>query len=236
VSRPTHRAVVHRVWDLNPRIRQLELEMAKGEIFDFHPGQFIALHLNSNGQAATRAYSIATATRTDNRFELCLNVIPEEETSAWFSGLKAGDTVHFTGPYGAFKLRQPLDRVSAFIANGTGIAPIRAMLQELYRKRREAEAWLIFGVRREADIIFREEFERLARENSGFHFVPTLSRPAPDWTGHTGYVQKHIKKYLEGREGFHAYVCGRPEMVEDVRRLLRGMGYTAEAISSERYE
>jgi len=236
VSLPDHRAVVRSVWNLNPRTRQLELEMAGGERFDFHPGQFIALHLNSDGQPATRAYSIATATRTDNRFELCLNVIPEEETSAWFSGLKAGDAVHFTGPYGAFKLRHPLDRVSAFIANGTGIAPIRAMLQELYRKHRGAEAWLIFGARREADILFREEFERLARENPGFRFVPTLSRPGSDWTGHTGYVQKHIKKYLTGREEFHAYVCGRPEMVEDVRRLLREMGYVAEAISSERYE
>jgi len=210
--------------------------MAGGERFDFHPGQFIALHLNSDGQPAMRAYSIATATRTDNRFELCLNVILEEETSAWFLGLKTGDAVHFTGPYGAFELRHPPGRVSAFIANGTGIAPVRAMLQELYRKHRGAEAWLIFGVRREADILFREEFERLARDNSGFHFVPTLSRPDPGWTGHTGYVQKHIKKYLAAREGLHAYVCGRREMVEDIRHLLHGMGYGAEEVSFERYE
>lgn len=210
--------------------------MAGGERFNFHPGQFIVLHLSSNGQPAVRAYSIATAIRTDSRFELLLNVTPEQETSAWFLGLKAGDEVHFTGPYGVFKLHHPPDRVSAFIANGTGIAPIRAMLQELYHEHPGAEAWLIFGVRRQAEILFRAEFERLARENPGFHFVPTLSRPDARWTGHTGYVQEHIKKYLKGLEGFHAYVCGRPEMVEDVRRLLRGMSYGADAVSFERYE
>ncbi|MGH9357873.1 MAG: ferredoxin--NADP reductase [Terriglobia bacterium] len=231
---PMHRSTVRRVWDLNSRTRHLELELAAGERFDFHPGQFIALHLNSNGQTAVRAYSIAAATRTDNCFELCLSVPPEDK--AWFLGLKAGDTVPFTGPYGAFKLRHPPDRVSAFIASGTGIAPIRAMLQELYQKGHNAESWLIFGARRETDILFREEFENLARKHPGFHFVPTLSRPDPGWTGHTGYVQKHIKKYLVGREGFHAYVCGRPEMIEDVLRVLLSLGYGPEAVSLERFE
>ncbi len=231
---PMHRAIVRRIWSLNSRTRHMELELASGERFDFHPGQFIALHLSSGGRALSRAYSIAAATRTDNCFELCLNVLPKEETG--FLGLKAGDAVPFTGPYGAFKLRRPPDRVSGFIASGTGIAPIRAMLQDLYRADPQAEAWLIFGARRETDILFREEFEDLGRKCQGFHFIPTLSRPDPDWTGHTGYVQKHVEAYLAGQQGFHAYVCGKRDMIEDVRRVLLNLGYGAEAVSSERLE
>lgn len=234
MSPSVHRAFVRRVSDLSLRTRQLELEVAAEERFGFHPGQFIALHVGSNGRSGVRAYSIANTIRTGSRFELLINITPEDET--WFLGLKAGDEVRFTGPWGAFSLRRPPDRVSAFIAHGTGIAPIRAMLQELYTVNGDAEAWLIFGVRREADILFREEFERRAHENPGFHFVPTLSSPDANWAGHTGYVQNHVRKYLSGLEGFHAYVCGRHEMVEDVRGLLLGIGYKGDAVSFERYE
>ncbi|MGH9356669.1 MAG: FAD-binding oxidoreductase [Terriglobia bacterium] len=229
-----HRAFVRSVSDLNPRTRQVELEVATDEPFGFHPGQFIALHVGSNGRSDVRAYSIANTIRAGSRFELLINVTLEDKT--WFLGLKAGDEVRFTGPCGAFSLRRPPDRVSAFIAHGTGIAPIRAMLQELYTVDSDAEAWLIFGVRRKADILFREEFEQRAKENPGFHFVPTLSSPDSNWAGHTGYVQKHVRTYLAGLEGFHAYVCGRPEMVEDVRSLLLEIGYTADAVSFERYQ
>jgi ferredoxin-NADP reductase len=218
------------------RTRHLELETKNGEAFDFTAGQFISIHMEWNGERYARAYSIASALRPDRRFELCVREAEDDPATAWLAGIQVGDPVEFTGPYGYFKLRQPPDLVSAFVATGTGIAPIRAMLQQLQARGGLGEAWLIFGVRHEEDILYREEFEALERKNPNFHFIPTLSRAGPGWKGHRGYVQGQVKRYLSGKKGLHAYVCGAPQMVMDVRTLLAGMGYSQEDVSYEKYE
>lgn len=236
MTQPLHHGVIRRIWGESERTRRFEIELIEGLPFVFRAGQFISLHFNSNGGRIARPYSIA-ARLAGRRFELCVNVLPgDQDGNTWFSNAKVGEHLEFTGPFGSFKLRQPPDCVSAFIATGTGIAPIRAMIHELYRSCQPEEAWLIFGVRREADIVYREEFEKLAREHPSLHFIPTLSRPGPDWKGHRGYVQVQVQKYLVGQGGLHAYICGSPQMITEVRELLNAMGYPPDAISFERFE
>lgn len=231
-----HHASLRRAWGASRRAMHFEFELANGSAFEFHSGQFISLHIQQGDKRYARAFSIATARRTDNHFELCMSVESGDEAAAWFLDLHAGDPIEFTGPYGIFRLRRPLGRVLAFIATGTGIAPIRAMLQELDRKHKPRETWLIFGVRDESDILYIDEFEDLKRRNPDFHFIPTLSRPQPGWEGHRGYVQEQIKKHLASKDGLQVYACGKPEMVEDVRRLLHSMGYSDEAVNYEKLE
>lgn len=232
----SHQAILRRVWGAESGTRHFEFEMANGQRLEFRAGQFISLYLGRNGCRIARPYSIA-ARRTGGRFELCVSLTPADpEAGSWFRSARPGDEIEFSGPFGAFKLSETPSPVSAFIGTGTGIAPLRAMLQELYRFHSPEEVWLIFGARRESDILYREEFEQLAREHSSFHFIPTLSRPGPDWKGHRGYVQDAIAKYLARKPGLHTYVCGSPEMVEGVGALLRSLGYPPEAISVERFE
>jgi CDP-4-dehydro-6-deoxyglucose reductase, E3 len=236
VTHSCHEALLRNVHYTNQRTKHFEFQVANGRRFVFEPGQFITVEFEPNGQKVRRPYSIASAPRADNGFDLCLNILPEGRASSWLFHLKPGDAIHFTGPFGFFTLREPADPVSAFIATGTGIAPIRAMLQELYRRPRASEVWLIFGVRSEADILYRGEFEKLVRENSGFHFIPTLSRPEPGWRGHTGYVQQHVARYLAEKKGFHAYICGLRKMVDDVAHVLRALGYDPKSLSFEKYD
>ena len=232
-----HIAHLRNVWYTNDRTKHFEFEIANGSEFDYRPGQFISMDVQIDGEeACVRSYSVASSPHHDNRFDLCLNIVPHGLVSPWLFHLKPGDAIRFQGPFGLFTLRQPPDPVSAFIATGTGIAPIRAMLQYVYQEPNPTEVWLLFGVRHEADILYRDEFEKMARENPGFHFVPTLSRPNPGWTGHTGYVQKQITRYLSGKQGLHAYVCGLKKMVNDVCRQLQAMGYDEAALSFEKYD
>jgi CDP-4-dehydro-6-deoxyglucose reductase len=234
-----HEASLLNVWYTNERTKHFEFESS--DDFDYKAGQYISMDVKLEGQQCVRSYSIASSPHHDNRFDLCLNIIPRGLVSPWLFHLKRGDKIQFTGPYGLFTVREPLDPVSAFIASGTGISPMRAMLQYLHQPSNLAalsgkEIWLIFGVREEADILYRHEFEQMARENPGFHFVPTLSRPAADWSGHCGYVQKQAARYLAGKAGFHAYICGLKEMVDDVRLQLEDLGYDPTALSYEKYD
>jgi CDP-4-dehydro-6-deoxyglucose reductase, E3 len=236
VNPKVHRGVLQKIWESSDRTKHLEIGTSNGGGFHFSPGQFISIHMRTNGRQYARAYSIASALRADRRFELCMREAADDPATAWLNELKAGDAIEFTGPFGYFRLRQPPDAVSAFVATGTGIAPVRAMVQQFYARPGAGEAWLIFGVRHKADILYREEFEARQRENPNFHFIPTLSQAEADWTGHRGYVQTHIQKYLAGKRGLHVYVCGTPQMVNEVRQLLLSMGYGRDAVSYERLE
>ena len=231
-----HEAFLRNVWHTNERTKHFQFQISNGHPFDFHPGQFISLDIELDGRKVRRPYSIASAPRADKGFDLCLNMLPEGRASSWLFHLKPGDKIGFEGPFGFFSLRQPPDPVSAFIATGTGIAPIRAMLQQLYSRPHGSEVWLIFGVRKESDILYREEFEQMAAEHPSFHFIPTLSRPGPGWTGHAGYVQQHVVRYLGEKKGFHAYLCGLRKMIDDVAQELRAMGYDRKALSYEKYD
>jgi NAD(P)H-flavin reductase len=225
--------------ELAPGTKHFEWGLSAGGAFDFRAGQFVSLHVERNGETLTRAYSIASAPRGNGRFDLCLNRVEGGYVSNWLCDLEPGAEIAFNGPHGFFFVEPPVASDLVFIATGTGIAPIRGILQNLFERRLDAgrKLWLLFGVRHPHTILYREEFERLATEHSNFHFVPTLSRAPADWPGARGYVQEHLRQRLGGRRDFIAYVCGLKAMVDDVRRILKAeFGLDRRRIRYEKYD
>lgn len=222
--------------DLTPTTKHFEWEIVEPEPFRFLAGQFISLTHDFEGNIHTRAYSIASPPREGKRFDLCLNRVPDGLISNYLHSLQPGAVIRFDGPYGFFTLREPLDRDALFIAAGTGIAPIRAMLHHLFARGTERKIWLIFGARYPTSILYREEFEELAHRHANFHFLPTVSRPDETWQGATGYVQGHVQRLLAGRQDFEAYICGLKRMVDDMRAILKAMRLDRKAIRYEKYD
>ncbi len=195
--------------------------------------------LKRNSEQHTRAYSIASPPRGDSRFDLCLNRVPGGMFSNYLSDLAPGATLDFTGPHGFFTVQSPVEHDLVFIATGTGIAPIRGMLADLFVRNLLTghETWLLFGVRYPETILYRKEFEQLAAVQPNFHFVPTLSRPPAGWRGRTGYVQKQLREMFTGRKDFNAYLCGLKAMVDDVRKILKEeFGLDRKQIRYEKYD
>lgn len=178
--------------------------------FPFVSGQFIsAVATDPNGKQQTRAYSIASAANV-NRFELCVNRVPEGFFSnhlADLTDLPPGGSIRVHGPHGHFVMRQPVTD-SIFVATGTGIAPMRGFTQWLFPEtgpdagidRSEGkDIWLVYGTRHESELYYREEFESLAARKPNFHYLATLSRADSSWTGLRGYVQDHVARIVEER-------------------------------------
>ena len=95
---------------------------------------------------------------------------------------------------------------------------------------------LIFGVRYEHGLLYREDWESLARQYPNFDFRPTITRPGPNWTGAQGRVQGHVLEALGDRRDMDIYICGLKEMVNDVRALLKEKGVDRKRIIYERYD
>ena len=225
---------------LSNATKHLELEVESADAFKFVPGQFVSIkQRKADGKEHTRAYSIASAPRADNRFDLCLNRVGEGFLSNWLCDLEVGTELEFHGPHGMFTLREPR-RDSVFIATGTGIAPIRGMVHWLFEKPERHEGqkfWLVFGTRHEESIYYRDEFERIASEHANFHYVPTLSRCGELWTGCKGYVQDHVRNIVGERKDMQAYICGLHQMVDANRKLLKEeLGWDRKQVVFERYD
>jgi ferredoxin-NADP reductase len=224
--------------ELAPEVHHFEFEVPGVEIFHFTPGQFISVVERVDGKEITRAYSIASP-RDGNRFELCLNRVEDGIVSPYLFDLKPGDEVEMGEPLGYFTLRHP-GRRAVFVATGTGIAPFRSMLLD-HLPKTKPHVTLLFGVRYEHGLLYREEFERLQREYETFRFIPTITRPESTWTGKTGRVQAHLDEALalqsyEDQATIDIYVCGLKEMVDDLRGELKRRGFDRKQIIYEKYD
>jgi ferredoxin-NADP reductase len=235
----------------------LEFSIPELPSFDFIPGQFISFVAEDpNGKEQTRAYSIASAP-AGNRFDLCLNRVEGGFFSNKLCDMQPGEEVQFYGPNGMFTLRKPLTD-SVLIATGTGIAPMRSFIQNLFPESGEDRSegrrvWLVYGTRHGTGLYYRKYFEKAAAEHRNFQYLCTLSRPHEGWEGLRGYVQDHVADILKSRShrdhsspvptvaepaGFdiHAYVCGLNTMVSANRKHLIELGWQRKQIIFERYD
>lgn len=215
-------------------VNHFEFEAVGVERLEFSPGQFVSFQEEVEGKQITRAYSLASGPRTDNRFELCLNRVEGGWLSPVLFAMRPGDAIEMSAPLGTFTLREPA-RDSILIATGTGITPFRSYLQAFLPKG-SPRFTLLFGVRYESHILYRSEFETMEREHAQFQFWPMLSRPGEAWTGRSGHVQAHLEEAIGGRQDVDFYLCGLKQMVDDVRATLKGMGFDRKQIRYEKYD
>src|SRR5260370_23125297 len=228
------KAVLLESHELAPEVRHFLFETPDVTQLHFKPGQFVSFSEMLRGKKIIRAYSVASLP-AGNRFELCLNRVQEGIFSPHLFEMKPGDSVDMTAPLGFFVIRNA-NKDAVFVATGTGIAPFRALAPGYLNPQEAKNLTLIFGVRYEHSLMYRSEFEELEWLHPNFHFWPTLSRPEPSWTGRTGHVQLHMLEAIGERRDLDVHVCGLKLMVDDVRAILKGLGFDRKQIVFEKYD
>jgi ferredoxin-NADP reductase len=225
--------------ELAPGVRNFVFEAVGISKLEFTPGQFVSFSDTVKGKVITRAYSVASAPSDDNRFELCLNIVEDGAFTPHLFSLTPGAVIQMPPPLGMFTLPTPAlpacRRDALLVATGTGIAPFRSMLKT-YLAAGSPAYTLLFGVRYESHLLYRAEFEEMARRHAHFRFWPTLTQPGPDWTGRRGRVQAHLEEALGGRRDLDILLCGLKPMVDDVRRILKETGFDRKQIRYEKYD
>ena len=228
---------------LSPSVREFVFERVDGAAFQFTPGQWVNLVLPLPTGEIKRAYSIASAPSDAPRFELAITHVTGGPGSEFLHRMEEGATLRAIGPQGLFTRAPSEDLPSLFVSTGTGVTPFRSMIKAAIAAGSKAPLWLLFGARYEEDILYREEFEALARELPGFRYVITLSQGGPSWSGLRGYVQAHVPELwaeLRSASGGgepHAYICGLERMVGSVKQLLReDLQVHRKHVHTERYD
>ena len=189
----------------------------EGEGIDFQAGQYVMVR--APGVEGARAFSVANAPSNPNAIELQVRRVPGGAGTGYVHDtLKLGDRVEFSGPYGRFVVRKSRGGPLLFLAGGTGVSSPRAMILDLLEHGYAEPITLVHGVRTEADLYGRAEFEALAAKHPNFRYAPALSSEPGDgsaWAGERGFVHDVAKRLYDGQfAGNTAYLCGPPPMIE----------------------
>lgn len=227
------RAVVQQVRPLTPDISHLVLRLPDDQEFAYLPGQHMNIRLPGHGE---RSFSMASAYPLGNEVDFHIRKVQGGHfTQHQLGGLAAGDTLEVEIPRGSFCHHADDWRPMIFAATGTGLAPIRAILESLLDDKDCPPVSLYWGMRTEDDLYAREELEAWGNRLYEFNFVPVLSRADAQWQGRRGHVQDAIAQDFQDVSEFAFYLCGSPQMVTDTKRTLMGLGAELEYLYSDSF-
>lgn len=221
---------------ITPTVFEIDFKIDT-DAFHFDAGQFIMVKfkdIDNPEKTLSRAYSILSA--PENRvITLCVKLVEGGKGTNYLTGLKKGDSVDLTGPYGKFVYKTQKPRTPFFISTGTGIAPYVSMIEsKKFQENPPSRGVCLFGVRTEDEILYQHYFSK----NEKFEFVPTVSRPIdPNWQGFKGRVTHYLQEQPDNRDWTleDYYICGGNDMIKEVKDFLLKKGVPKDQIFQEIY-
>jgi ferredoxin-NADP reductase len=239
-SRPrvAYEATIERIFPHTQDTRSFFLRLSDGLRLTFKAGQFISLLLPIAGETLIRPYSIASSPEEGNLLEICLNLVPNGPGSHYLFARTAGETLRFTGPWGTFVFDHPPQAECVFIADRTGIAPIRPMIRHALASEQRFPVRLLYSVPLECDLLYRQEWEAQVRNCHWFVFEPLLSNPSSRGDGLCSPLVDYVERcYVrqDSDRSRHFYICGIGQQVTQLRDLLRRAGYQRRAVQYEKW-
>ncbi|AWB33045.1 NAD(P)H-flavin reductase [Orrella marina] len=201
---------------LAPDVLQVKLRLPPTADFEFIPGQYVDL-IGPNG--VRRSYSLANSGMSGKVLELHVRAVNNGVMSDYlFNTAKINDLLRLNGPLGTFFLRNTADLDLIFLATGTGIAPVKAILESLKDQSLEQQprsVTVLWGGRSPQDL-----YLDVANITQNITFWPVLSRAGTDWKGARGHVQQVLMNLDPDLTNTVVYACGSNVMIDSARGLL----------------
>jgi len=197
-----------------------------------------------------RAYSLANPPHEKNMLKFNIRIatpppgtegIPPGFGSSYVFGLKTGDTVSVSGPYGDF-MAKDTDNEMCFVGGGAGMAPLRShILHQLDGIHAQRKITFWYGARSKKEMFYDEDFKDLEQRYGNFSYNVALSDPeaGDNWSGPTGFIHSHLHNaYLRNHEDpteIEYYLCGPPPMIDAVINTLYDLGVADDMIFYDKF-
>jgi ferredoxin-NADP reductase len=226
---------IREVRPATPRARTVTIDLA-GAPFPYLAGQ--AVLVGAHGAERRRPYSIAAAPEESAR-EDCIELLVGVDADGNTVGdlrLEPGTLVDVDGPLGRFTFpTHPSERRFVFIAGGTGISPLRAMLHHALNVPHD-EIGLLFSARTPAEFAYEQEFRALAEAHRIELELRVTREVGDDWDGVRGRLGPNdLAPLVHGRATL-CFVCGPPALVQEIPQMLVDLGVPRERIKTEEWQ
>ena len=210
------------------------------------PGMWAELSIA--GLDRPRSYSFANAPQNEqkNEFTFFIRKVPGGKFTEWLFNAERDpdECVTINGPFGSFYLRDK-DTPIICIAGGSGLAPIKSILEGGVINNIKRDVIFLFGARTQQDLYSLKEIDEIKNrwnKESNFQFIPVLNMEPEnsDWNGARGMVTDYfedefIQKQGISIDGWQAYLCGPPPMVDAASDCLQKNGIAADEIFYDKF-
>ncbi|GGY62967.1 hypothetical protein GCM10011613_03180 [Cellvibrio zantedeschiae] len=212
-------------------IARIVLRLPPNNSFSCLAGQYINI-IGPTG--AHRSYSIANNFNSEGKIELQVRKIANGIMSQyWFNAAQVSDLLRFNGPHGTFFFRSKKERRIIFLATGTGIAPVKSMVEQFEQNPMLVKDKIIeiyWGNRTPEEFYWEPNFRKI---EIAFNLI--LSRKNSDWKGMHGYVQDAALQINSNLEDAVVYASGSPIMVDSAKLLLTLNGLKEDCFFSDAF-
>ena len=190
--------------------------------YDYTPGHATEVSINKeNWKDEKRPFTFTSLTDA-NDLEFTIKIYPDHDgVTEQLGKLKEGDELIIRDTWGAIEYKGP----GYIIAGGAGITPYIAILRELERKNELKGNHLFFSNKTDKDIILKEELDRMLGDDATYVITDQ------DDTKHTkGYLnEEFLKEHIKDLNS-QFYVCGPPEMTEEINDILKKLGANPDSV------
>jgi hypothetical protein len=205
-------------------VRRFRLEKPPG--YTFEPGHATEISINRPGFLEKRNPFTFTCLAEDPYLEFTIKIYESHNgVTKELGKLKAGDELIVRDVWGTIDYKGP----GVFLAGGAGITPFIAILRRLYKDGKIAGHTLIFSNKTEADIILRDEFEKMLGNN----FINTITDEKVEGMDNEFVTKEYLKRKITDFSQ-HFYVCGPPAFIENVNKALTELGAKPDALVFEK--
>ena len=206
-------------------IKIIRLNILAGGPYEFSAGQYAEVIFDG---LPVRDFSMAN--RPDEEpLEFHIRLVAGGAVSPFINNeLAVGDNVGIKGPLGTAYYRENHTGPIIAAAGGSGLAPIKSIVETALAKGARQDIFFYFGVRDEPDLYLERHFEDLATDHPNLNFIPVLSEPSGETDRRTGFLAAALAEDFSDLDGFKAYLAGPPIMVETSVAKLKSIGIRPE--------
>ncbi len=224
---------------ITPNVKKLKFKFLEPSSFRYRPGQFVSFLLEHEEKPLKRSYSIANSETPDedglvttDYLEIVISYVENGRATKIFFDAELGDTFEISGPVGLLILGAELPKRVFLIGTGTGMAPYRSMLKQIPAMAQH-DFHILFGAQKKQDLFYTKDFQQ-AGLNDHINFYPCLSRETNE-ACFNGYVQAQLEALKPDPSTDIVYLCGNPNMVDDVFSMLKEMDFGVKQVKREKY-
>lgn len=225
---PDFRATVRHVEKIGRRYAVIEAQTS--DEFRHKPGQFTKVSFTDQEGSFDRFYSIASAPTGDGRFELCL-ILDDERLRRIVESWSKDSSFTCSLPGGRFPIPAQ-QRSIVCIAGGSGITPLRAIIQDRVNQGVKAPTVLLYGCQSDDEIPFYSSFATWQNDHRNFKLV-VYADETPLGRALRGRPLNHLQKHVVPDADY--LLCGPPGFMDSARRLLEDFGIAKDAIHQDRF-
>ncbi|MDI1267847.1 MAG: 2Fe-2S iron-sulfur cluster-binding protein [Polaromonas sp.] len=216
--------------DATHDIKRIQLVIDGADPLVFTAGQYARLTFPG---APTRDYSMASGPG-ERALEFHIRRVPGGAATQHIHALlKLGDPVLVEGPFGSSYLREQHTGPILCVAGGSGLAPIKGIVEAAIARGMKQPIHVYFGARGDRDLYLVDHFEGLAQRHPNLSFTTVLSDAPLGSVWRTGFVTDAVTKDLQDFDGWKAYVAGPPPMVKAAMQISTARGLRSEDLHAD---